>query len=87
MKKKSPTYLFNGTQGAKQSSVDPMERGLFVPCSDSRICLRLLTVSSFESIGSQDVLKTFYPKLYGSCLHSLKFRLETSVPGQSAIGK
>ena len=28
VKEKSPTCLFNGTQGAKEGGVDPMKRGL-----------------------------------------------------------
>ena len=35
VKEKSPTCLFNGTQGAKEGGVDPMKRGLFVPYSGS----------------------------------------------------
>ena len=61
MKEKSPTCLFNSTQGAKEGGVDPMKRGLFVLYSGSWICWRLLIAGSFEFIGRQYV-KTFYPK-------------------------
>ena len=37
VKEKSPSCLFNGTQGAKEGGVDPMKRGLFVPYSGSWI--------------------------------------------------
>ena len=60
-RKKSPTCLFNGTQGAKEGGVDPMKRVFFVPYLCSWIRWRLLIAGSFELIGLQEVLKHFIP--------------------------